>query len=75
MKRVPVPETRDADGFATSLSTNRHDSPLPPAVSNYYKVIRTSWGRRVLAGGGGRINICDGDARICRRGTFGELAN
>ena len=47
MKRVPVPETRDADGFATSLSTNRHDSPLPPAVSNYYKVIRTSWGGRM----------------------------
>ena len=41
----------DADGFASSLPTNRHDSPPPPAVSNYYKVIRTSWGGMVLAWG------------------------
>ena len=27
--------------------------PRPPAASNYYKVIRTSWGRRVLAWGRG----------------------
>lgn len=43
----------DADGFASSLPTNRHDSPRPPAVSNYYKVIRTSWGGMVLAWGRG----------------------
>ena len=31
--------------------------PLPPAVSNYYKVIRTSWGGMVLAWGAGDVSI------------------
>ena len=51
--------------------------PLPPPlcqiITKSFALHGAGW--ELGWGGGGRINICDGDDRICRSGTFGELAN